>query len=366
MFNPLTSPNRQRVFSIQAWSIMSIIGSYFKNQRDSKPQAITFSSWSSLVDLFREYAQVPRDPDTKSGVIDPNQPKRMCSDGVERDNFLIKPSTPAICPAQYADGAKRAKANVVQLGWFAADCDDLRSLGLTPAGLSARLAPYNFVIHTTTKSRRADPRVRIIHEISRPILAREYPHFWFAYGQFMGAGLLDEKTKDASRLSFVPADWAGSDVEFFSNINGQPLDVDALLAAHPFTAPNLPNAPRPLTEIMKLSRALAASAAKRRFNFDPTVLPPWVIDMLDKHKADGRFFRALRAHAKHCLRNGYAITPDELFDAVHAYYRTSSKAKPRPNELTEAVHALDYATQTFYAINQNIFTNKIAALAARF
>ena len=144
-----------------------LIGSYFKHQRDNDPKAVTFPSWSDLVDLFQEFSQVPRHPDTKSGFVDPNQPKRMCSDGVERDNFLIKPSTPAICPAQYAEGASRAKANVVQLGWFAADCDDLLTLGLAPVDLSIRLASYNFVIHTTTKSRRTDPRVRIIHEISR-------------------------------------------------------------------------------------------------------------------------------------------------------------------------------------------------------
>ncbi len=343
-----------------------LIGSYFKHQRDNDPKALPFPSWSDLVDLFQDFSQVGRHPDTKSGVIDPSQPKRRCPDGVERDNFLIKPSTPAICPAQYAEGASRAKANVVQLGWFAADCDDLLALGWTPAALSGRLARYNFVVHTTTKSRRTDPRVRIIHEISRPILAVEYPHFWFAYGQFIGQGMLDDKTKDASRLSFVPADWIGSDVEFYANIDGQSLDVDALLNAHPLTAPNLPNAPSPTTEIMKLSRAWAANAAKPRLNFDPMVLPPWVIETLDERKAAGRFFRALRAHAKHCLRNGYAISPDELFDAVYAYYRTSTMAKPRPNGLAEATHALDYATQNFTTSNQSLFAKKKAALAARF
>ena len=342
-----------------------LIGSYFEHQRDNDPKAVAFPSWSELVDLFQEFSQFPRRPDTKSGVIDPSQPKRMCSGGVERDSFLIEPSTPAICPAQYAEGASRAKANVVQLGWFAADCDDLLALGLTPAGLNARLAQYNFVIHTTTKSRRTDPRVRIIHEISRPILADEYPHFWFAYGKFIGQGMLDEKTKDSSRLSFVPADWIGSYVEFYANINGQSLDVDALLNAHPFTAPNLLNAPRPLTEIMKLSRALAANAAKRR-NFDPMVLPPWVIETLDERKAAGRFFRALRAHAKHCLRKGYAISPDELFDAVYAYYRISAIVKPRPNGLAEATHALDYVTQNLTTSHQSLFEKKQAALAARF
>ena len=340
-------------------------GSYFKHQRDNDPKALPFPAWSDLVDLFQEFSQIRRHPDTKSGVIDPSQPKRMCSDGVERNNFLIMPSTPAICPAQYAEGTSRAKANVVQLGWFAADCDDLLTLGLTPADLSGRLAPYNFVIHTTTKSRRTDPRVRVIHEISRPILAGEYPHFWFAYGKFVGAGLLDEKTKDASRLSFVPADWIGSDVEFYANIDGQSLDVDALLNAHPLTATNLPNAPSPPTEIMKLSRALAANATKRH-NFDPMVLPPWVIETLDELKTAGRFFRALRAHAKHCLRNGYAISPDELFDAVYAYYRTSPMAKPRHNGLAEATHALDYATQNITTSNQSLFAKKKAALAARF
>ena len=66
-----------------------LIGSYFEHQRDNDPKAVAFPSWSELVDLFQEFSQFPRRPDTKSGVIDPSQPKRMCSGGVERDSFLI-------------------------------------------------------------------------------------------------------------------------------------------------------------------------------------------------------------------------------------------------------------------------------------
>jgi hypothetical protein len=340
-----------------------IAGSYFEHKRSNRPDDITFHSFAELVDLFRCASEVPRHPNSKDGVIDPDQPRKVGADGVERDNFSIRPSTPAICPAQYAPNTTRAKANVIQLGWIAADCDDLGTL--TTANLCQRLSSFNYLVHSTTKSRRDNPRVRVIVETSRDILADEWPHVWHAFGLTLGGGLLDQKTKDASRLSFVPANWEGSDVEFYTSTAGQPIDVDALMTAHPFVAPHLASAPRPLTEIEKLARALAAAASKRR-GFDPTVLPPWVIETLDGLAPSGRFFTALKQHAKHCLSNGYAIGPDELFDVVNAYYRTSPKSKPRPNGLAEATHALDHATQNISTANKSSLDGRMAALMARF
>ncbi len=155
-------------------------------------------------------------------------------------------------------------------------------------------------------------------------------------------------------------------MEFYASTSGQPIDVDALMAAHPFIASQTAPLSKPESEIRRLARALAATAPKRNQAFNPMVLPSWVIETLNGFEPSGRFFRALQQHAKYCLRNGYAIEPEELFDAVYGYYRSSTKAKPRPNGIAEATHALDYASKNITTHDQSRLDGFKAALAARF
>jgi hypothetical protein len=196
-----------------------IIYSYFSNCLDTQP-AQQLTTWTQFVhDLDSERSLRRADDRTK------------------------KHATPLISPAAYELGDSRKDANVIGWGgWMALDIDND---GLFPApfdmaAAEIRALNVNALIYSTTKATATHHRYRVLLHLNRDLTPEEIrPHHAAVCRMFGNLGP-DLACKDLSRIYAVPTTWIPSgegNAEpvnlFWSRTDGSPLDVDAVLAAHP-------------------------------------------------------------------------------------------------------------------------------------
>ena len=137
------------------------------------------------------------------------------------------------------------------------------SSGMSTERLVELWSSYAGAVHTSHSHTAEHPKHRIILRTSRDMTPDEHAVVWrhvrdlaVAHGQ-----VLDEQTRDASRLWFVPAKRDGFPFAWHE-LTGAPLDVDGILARVPVepeptaTAP----APRESTAPAKDRRAAMALA----------------------------------------------------------------------------------------------------------
>lgn len=135
--------------------------------------------------------------------------------------------------------AHRANRNVLSVQALVLDFDGLEFAG-TRATLKA-LRPYTYLLHSTHSHRAPKQALRAVVALSRPVLGREWPAFVLAAHTMFGAKP-DPACKDPSRLYYLPTVPASRAPSFMrSEGDGEPLDVDAVLAA----APPVKHAPEP-------------------------------------------------------------------------------------------------------------------------
>lgn len=179
----------------------------FKNQFDNKThRRLDLPTWESLVGFLHKLSTVE-----KKG---------------KRDAELISPSL-------YHYGTTRANKNVYAWGcWAAVDVDDYVPEGNLKDALLDHIGMYSFVCYSTASSTSDHPKFRLVFDLSRKVDESEIRHFWFALNKQLGE-IGDAQTKDLSRMYYIPANYAGAN-NFFYNHSGIPVDVDALLVAHPY------------------------------------------------------------------------------------------------------------------------------------
>lgn len=135
---------------------------------------------------------------------------------------------------------ERSKAGVLSVNALVFDLDS----DLTET-LIQRLSPYNYVVHSTF----TPGRWRVILQTSRPHSPHEHATLWGAMAESLG-GDFDEACKDSSRLYYWGTVAPGRTYEKYENFEGQPVDVDAVLAqASSFYA--RPTAPPPLAPTLE-------------------------------------------------------------------------------------------------------------------
>lgn len=141
------------------------------------------------------------------------------------------------------------------------------------------------VIYTTYSSTPYHPKLRVIIALSRPVSSAEQARLWhWAAKRFARAKVtLDESTRDASGLWYIPSHPAGCTTYEWRELRGRPLDVKSLLrgAAH---APLLPEpakrgtGPRRQTPSQEVAEARGAPASKsfwgHAFGFAGMALDP--------------------------------------------------------------------------------------------
>lgn len=161
-----------------------------------------------------------------------------------------KMQAPIYSPAEWRKGARRTKKDVVRVAFGVLDIDKVSEDDYL--SILHRLASTEYVTYSTWSHGRAakSHRVaaRIVVRLSRPVEVREWPTFWDRMNIFAG-GLADPSCKDESRIYFMPACPAPDAPQAFCDHNeGQPLDVDGLLASASIILPERPGVATEVTE----------------------------------------------------------------------------------------------------------------------
>jgi hypothetical protein len=179
----------------------------FKNQYDNKTdKRIDFQTWPEFVELLRKLSTTP-------------------SEG--------KKHAELISPAVYTSGTTRSNKNVLSWGcWGAVDVDDHVFEGNLEHELASKYGDYNYVVYSTASSTDVHPKFRIVFDLETEVEQSRIHHFWYALNKWLGS-IGDAQTKDMSRMYYIPADYPNANSFFYVN-TGRPIDVDALLASHPY------------------------------------------------------------------------------------------------------------------------------------
>lgn len=179
----------------------------FKSQYDNKTEKrMNFSSFDELEKLLYGLSQ---------------QPKKG-----KKDAELIS-------PALYKPGTTRANKNVTAwAGWCAVDVDDIEIEGELDAWIRDLVPGWRFICYSTASNLPDKPKFRLVFDLGVSLESDRIEHFWYALNEQLGQ-VGDSQTKDLSRMYYIPATYASADNFIFSG-DGDPIDIDALLAKYPY------------------------------------------------------------------------------------------------------------------------------------
>lgn len=195
-----------------------MIISVFNHERDNIPKRNEIT-WEQLVESLAHVSVSP------------------CTLATCRRAECQEKKIQAWSPASWPEGETRAKATVEAVSCLVCDLDHVPALELD-AHLE-RLERYASLLHSSHSDRPDDRCVRVVVQLSRPVAGSDFPRFWRAAVDHLGLPV-DEATKDASRLYFMPSrpsdacgdSFDGQGYDYVCN-EGPPLDVDALFALVP-------------------------------------------------------------------------------------------------------------------------------------
>jgi hypothetical protein len=179
----------------------------FRNRYDNKThKTMSFETWDEFVHLL---FMLSEKPDTKA-------------------------TAPLISPATYEEGTTRSNKNVELWGkWAAVDVDDIDiNADELRETLLERFGHWDFVCYSTASSTVDRPKFRLVFNLMETVHKDLIPKFWWALNTEVG-DIGDKQTKDLSRMYYVPANYDGAHNFIFRN-SGRPIDVDYLVAKHPY------------------------------------------------------------------------------------------------------------------------------------
>jgi hypothetical protein len=167
---------------------------------------INFESWDKYVNFLRKLSERPLDGKQNAELI-----------------------SPAVFPAD----STRKNANVVAwAGWAAVDVDDVTIDGNLEEELKKRFGEWSYVCYSTASSSDAQPKFRLVFQLSGDIPHDRIKHFWYALNSELN-DIGDKQTKDLARMYYVPAAYAGANNFFYVN-SGEAMDINYILARWPF------------------------------------------------------------------------------------------------------------------------------------
>lgn len=309
--------------------------SIFAGVHDNRPAAGVFKTWEDFADMLEEQAATPADPADKCATL-------------------------CLSPATYPTGQLRRKAQAIDWNWFAADIDNKAGNrdGSTIVDIMLKCEHENlpFVIYTTTSSRTDAECFRLMFPLAGPIPAADFPDTWAAIAAWLGC--VDPQTKDVSRLFVAPRRWQGADNQFLRSDVGEPLDVGAIVFAHPVTATR---------RTAKLSGFVSISGLKP---IPPGQASLWgdIVsqDAVAKAQASppgGRMFHFLVSTATRSMLKGFEITSRELAHIGHGLAATLNR--PTFDIDRDAENALRYAISAYGEIKEAQFQAVRPTIPAR-
>ena len=289
---------------------MLITWSFFPSIRDIIPTYETLS-WPDACDRLHAWSLIARPPSAKdAGTV------------------------PTISPAEFRPGATRRKDAVARWSFAAFDLDnDDPARSVRFEDVVELLGDLPYILHSTTKSKPDHHRMRLILPLSRPVEINEFDAFWWAANERFGR-LFDHRTRDPSRVFFIPAAWDGAENRFACRVEGAALDVDALIAAFP-----VPAAPT----------VAPASVADTVWRLAPPCDDPTALvteEMQQEYFSapigSGRFYKFMCRIAARARFLGVSITAADLEALALMMDGASGKARPRTGTRREAEHALNF------------------------
>lgn len=195
--------------------------SVFHNERDNSPTAVE-TSWDELCENL--------------SAVKPT----VCALAACARSGCPHKKTIAWSPACWTAGSTREKNTVVSVCALVVDLDHV-----PPQELEHhldRIDPYKYIVHASHSDRPHDRCMRVVLALSRPVPGADFARFWPAAIDTLGVPA-DPQTKDASRLYYLPSRPSDACGAFgdgsgfvFDHHDGQPLDVDIILARAPVVA----------------------------------------------------------------------------------------------------------------------------------
>ena len=264
-------------------------------------------------------------------------------------------SSPLISPALFKEGSTRANDNTLYWGgWCALDVDDhdlpsniedMKKVLLTMFG------KYDFVCYNTPSSKTEHPKFRLVFRTDRQVTNTEIRHFWYAMNIEAGE-LGDPATKDLARMYYVPAQYPNANSFIFTNV-GNPIDISALMNAHPFAEKQgksfLERLPPELqTAVINYRKG---SLENTNYSWSSYHNCPFVNKrMVQEYKTITgtgwyhKSFGLMLTIAGNAVRKGYPITADEISELCKGIDSENSETRERyakRNYLSEADRAIE-------------------------
>lgn len=261
-----------------------------------------------------------------------------------------------VSPAIYLNGTTRANKNVLAwAGWAAVDIDDWNiSTGSIEEELHKQIGKYSYAIYSTASSTIEKPKFRIVFKLSRHILNSEIRNFWFALQSSLD-DKGDKQCKDLSRMYYVPGDYLNANNFFYVN-EGEPVDVDKLMAEYPYAAKaNLNNFFERLPEELQkhVIEHRKSKLENRSYNWTSYRDCPFINKQLIRDytaianvDGSGRYamiYKIMASTAVSAVKKGYPLTSDELVDLIRELDRETSNKYQKRVLTVEADRALEYA-----------------------
>lgn len=248
----------------------------------------------------------------------------------EQAGLVRRPSDKDKAPwvAPFAtDGTSRKADAVTEIGeWIAIDLD---AEGWTLQRINASLKGMTRIIHTTTKSTPSHQRWRFIVRLDRSYSVAEFQRVW-QFFNIMFDRELDASTKNANRISYVPALWWGAD-NVFEVYSAGVVSVDWVLAQIPYE------------KLTEWKQPVAALIVPTERPADIPIITPGLIVDFNASKPGGRWYKMMVKAAMQHRRCGWALTATELAGAALAVSQLDSEGKRRTNALGEAGAAIKWA-----------------------
>lgn len=266
-----------------------------------------------------------------------------------------KQNAELISPAIYQAGAKRRNKNVLAwAGWCAVDIDDWAFEGDLKNELVRRYGRWNYVVYSTASCSVSKPKFRIVWQLDRHVEVSEIRHFWFALQSYLD-DRGDKQCKDFSRMYYVPAQYVGANNFIFNNV-GDPLAVDYLLAAYPYSEKQLSSnfidrLPDEWKEQIIEHRKSAlenTSYVWTSYQDCPFVSKRMLSDWMSIAHTDGTgryrmIYKIMIAIASSAVKKGYPLTANQLVDLIKQIDADTSRKYENRALDVEANNALEFA-----------------------
>jgi len=257
-----------------------------------------------------------------------------------------------ITPAVFKPNTTRKNENVIAwAGWAAVDVDDVTFDGDLEDELHHRFGDYNYVCYSTASSSDTLPKFRLVFHLSAEVEQSRIKHFWYALNKELQE-IGDPQTKDLSRMYYVPATYASANNFIFHN-DGEPLDIDYLLARWPYD--DARNAQSFLDRLPPAFREQVIEYRKGKLDNTNFVwssykdCPFWPKNLAVEYISISgtgwyrQMYRIMIAVAGKAIQRGYPITATQIVDLCRQFdIETGKWYENRPMEV-EANNALEYA-----------------------